>query len=761
MEPVLSGLLRMCFSPNVTTENTKLKDMIQTVVKRDGRIVGFNREKIAAAIRKAMLTTEHGEDEVLVNKIVDRIEYRGGEKVSVEDIQDMVEMELMKSPRKEVAKSYIAYRNRRSIARKAKTREMFLEIVEAKSNDVTRENANMNADTPAGMMMKFASETTKPFVDDYLLSEQTLWAVKNNYLHIHDKDYYPTKSLTCIQHPLDRILSGGFVAGHGESRPARRIETASVMACISMETVQNEMHGGQAIPAFDFYLAPYVRSSYVEEIKTIESLSGIDLKHLYDAPIEDYITRELDFLQGDERFKQHAINRTVNRVHQSMEAFIHNMNTIHSRGGNQVVFSSINYGTDTSAEGRCIIRELLQSTFEGVGGGSTAIFPIQIWKKKRGVSYLPEDRNYDLYCFACKVAARRFFPNFVNLDATYNHHEKWRADDPKRYQYEVATMGCRTRVFENRFGEKTSIARGNLSFSTINIVRLAIECMEIEDKQSRIDRFFTKLDELLEITAKQLCDRFEFQKTALAKQFPLLMSALWSGSENLKPEDTIERVINQGTLGIGFIGLAECLIALVGKHHGESEEAQELGLKIVRYMRDRVVEFSERYQHNFSVLATPAEGLSGRFTRGDRKQFGEIAGITDKIYYTNSNHIPVYYKCSPKHKAEVEAPYHELTGGGHIFYVEIDGDATHNPQAIMDIVDLLDKYNIGYCSVNHNRNRCMTCGYEDAQQELSVCPKCGGENIDRLQRITGYLVGTTERWNKAKLAELNDRVIHK
>ncbi len=735
--------------------------MIQTVVKRDGRIVGFNREKIAAAIRKAMLTTEHGEDEILVNKIVDRIEFRGAEQSSVEDIQDMVEMELMKSPRKEVAKSYIAYRNRRSIARKAKTREMFLEIVEAKSNDVTRENANMNADTPAGMMMKFASETTKPFVDDYLLSEQTLWAVKNNYLHIHDKDYYPTKSLTCIQHPLDRILNGGFVAGHGESRPARRIETASVMACISMETVQNEMHGGQAIPAFDFYLAPYVRSSYVEEIKTIESLSGIDLKHLYDAPIEDYITRELDFLQGDERFKQHAINRTVNRVHQSMEAFIHNMNTIHSRGGNQVVFSSINYGTDTSAEGRCIIRELLQSTYEGVGGGSTAIFPIQIWKKKRGVSYLPEDRNYDLYCFACKVAARRFFPNFVNLDATYNFHEKWREDDPLRYRYEVATMGCRTRVFENRFGEKTSIARGNLSFSTINIVRLAIECMSVEDKQLRIDRFFAKLDELLEITAKQLCDRYEFQKTALAKQFPLLMSALWSGSENLKPTDTIERVINQGTLGIGFIGLAECLIALVGKHHGESEEAQKLGLNIVRYMRDRVVEFSERYQHNFSVLATPAEGLSGRFTRIDRKEFGEIAGITDKIYYTNSNHIPVYYKCSPKHKAEIEAPYHELTGGGHIFYVEIDGDATHNPQAIMDIVDLLDKYNIGYCSVNHNRNRCMTCGYEDAQQELKVCPKCGSDDIDRLQRITGYLVGTTERWNKAKLAELNDRVIHK
>ena len=734
--------------------------MILTVVKRDGRIVGFNREKIAAAIRKAMLTTENGEDDILVYKIVDRIEYKGKEQESVEEIQDMVELELMASPRKEVAKSYIAYRDKRSIARKAKTREMFLEIVDAKSNDVTRENANMNADTPAGMMMKFSSETTKPFVDDYLLSEDTLWALRNNYLHIHDKDYYPTKSLTCIQHPLDKILDHGFMAGHGESRPTKRIETASIMACISMETVQNEMHGGQAIPAFDFYLAPYVRRSYIEEVKNIENLTGMDLKHLYDAPIEDYIAKDLLFMQGDERMKQHAINRTVNRVHQSMEAFIHNMNTIHSRGGNQVVFSSVNYGTDTSAEGRCIIRELLISTNEGVGNGSTAIFPIQIWKKKRGVSYLPEDKNYDLYQLACKVAARRFYPNFVNLDATYNQHDKWNENDPKRYLYEVATMGCRTRVFENRFGEKTSIARGNLSFSTINIVRLAIECMNIENKTNRIDRFFAKLDEILEITAKQLCDRYEFQKTALRKQFPLLMSSLWMGCEKLGPEDTVGRVINQGTLGIGFIGLAECLIALTGKHHGESEEAQALGLRIVTYMRDRADEFSERYQHNFSVLATPAEGLSGKFTRIDRKNYGEIKGITDKIYYTNSNHVPVYYKCSPKHKAEVEAPYHDLTRGGHIFYIEIDGDATHNPQAIMDIVDLMDKNNIGYCSVNHNRNRCMDCGYEDAQENLTKCPKCNGKNIDKLQRITGYLVGTTERWNQAKLAELNDRIVH-
>lgn len=734
--------------------------MIHTVVKRDGRIVGYNEEKIKAAIRKAMLTTEMGEDESLIARIVDIITMTGGEQMTVEQIQDRVELELMNSPRKEVAKRYIAYRDQRSIARRAKTRDMFLEIIEAKNNDITRENANMNTDSPAGMMMKFASETTKPFVDDYLLSPQVREAVNNGYIHIHDKDYYPTKSLTCVQHPLDKILKFGFTAGHGESRPAKRIETASIISCISLETAQNEMHGGQAIPAFDFYLAPYVRSSYIEEIKTLESLTGRSLKHLYEAEIKDYETKDLNGLEGDARYVQHAINRTVERVHQSMEAFIHNMNTIHSRGGNQVVFSSINYGTDTSAEGRCIIRELLNTTYRGVGNGATAIFPIQIWKKKRGVSYLPEDPNYDLYKLACKVTARRFFPNFVNLDATFNHHDKWRADDPERYRYEVATMGCRTRVFENRYGEKTSIGRGNLSFSTINIVRIAIECMVVKDKEERIAKFMQNLDKVLDITARQLCDRFEFQKTALVKQFPLLMSKLWVGSENLSAGQTIESVINQGTLGIGFIGLAECLIALIGKHHGESEEAQALGLKIVSHMRSRVNEYCEKFGHNFSVLATPAEGLSGKFTTKDRKSFGILPGITDKIYYTNSNHVPVYYKCSPAHKAKIEAPYHELTGGGHIFYVEIDGDATHNPKAIADIVDLMDKNNIGYCSVNHNRNRCMSCGYEDASENLDSCPECGSKDIDRLQRITGYLVGTTDRWNNAKLAELNDRVVH-
>ena len=734
--------------------------MIQIVVKRDGRIVGFNEEKIATAIRKAMLHTEKGEDMHLIRQITDHIAFKGEAQMTVEAIQDMVEMELMKSSRKDVAQKYIAYRNQRRIARKAKTRDIFLEIINIKNNDITRENANMNADTPAGMMMKFASETTKPFVDDYLLDENTLDAVRGNYLHIHDKDYYPTKSLTCIQHPLDHILKYGFSAGHGESRPAKRIETASILACVSLENAQNEMHGGQAIPAFDFYMAPFVRYSFIEEIKSLETLTGEDYSHLYDKELDDYLTKPLEGLSGEERILQHAINKTVARVHQSMEAFIHNMNTIHSRGGNQVVFSSINYGTDTSAEGRCIIRELLNSTYRGVGNNETAIFPIQIWKKKRGVSYLMEDRNYDLYCLACKVSARRFFPNFLNLDATYNQNDEWKADDPKRYVHEVATMGCRTRVFENRFGPKTSIGRGNLSFSTINIVRLAIECMNIENKEQRIARFFSKLDCLLDITARQLHERMEFQKTAFARQFPLLMSSLWLGCEKLGPNDTIAPVINQGTLGIGFIGLAECLVALIGKHHGESAEAQELGLKIVTYMRDRVNDFSDKYQHNYSVLATPAEGLSGKFTRNDRKEFGSLPGITDRQYYTNSNHVPVYYKCSARHKAEIEAPYHDLTRGGHIFYVEIDGDATHNPEVIMRVVDMMDKYNIGYGSVNHNRNRCMDCGYENSKAGLEECPKCGSKRIDRLQRITGYLVGTTDRWNSAKLAELNDRVIH-
>lgn len=420
--------------------------MIQTVQKRDGRIVNFDADKIVNAVSLAMAAVHKVNpaapiDIDLATTVANNVASTDKETMTVEQIQDAVELELMRSSRPDVAICYIKYRSKQAVVRECKMRQTFDSIIGVKVNDITRENANMNADTPSGQMMKFASESTKPFVDNYLLTDEAKQAVADNLIHIHDKDYYPTKSLTCVQHPLNTILLKGLKAAHAESRPAKRIETASVQACISLETAQNEMHGGQAIPAFDFYMAPYVRLTYIEEVKVIEEYDDKDYSKLYDAPIDDYIKQPLKGLKGLDKVKQQAINRTVSRVHQAMEAFIHNMNTIHSRGGNQVVFSSINYGTDTSAEGRCVMRELLRSTYEGVGNGATAIFPIQIWKKKRGVSYLPEDRNYDLYKVACKVSAKRFFPNFLNLDATFNQHEQWRIDDPERYKYEVATMG--------------------------------------------------------------------------------------------------------------------------------------------------------------------------------------------------------------------------------------------------------------------------------------------------------------------------------
>lgn len=500
--------------------------------------------------------------------------------------------------------------------------------------------------------------------------------------------------------------------------------------------------GGQSIPAIDFYLAPFVKKAFFEELKKISDLyPGIDKEEFlakFTAPTDDYIKKDTNECKSEyDTIYQSAINRTVDRVHQAIESFIHNANIIHSRGGNQVVFSSINFGTDTSPEGRCIIREILNCTYEGVGFGSTAIFPISILKIKDGVNVKPGDPNYDLFKFACRVTARRFFPNFLNLDASYNQDDAWKPDDPNRYMHEVATMGCRTRVYGNRFGPKTSVARGNLSFTTINIVRLALEVMSIKNKEDRIDAFFKSFDKAIDVAAKQLDERFKFQATGLAKQFPMLMNGMWLGSENLKPNDPVGPVLNQGTLSIGFIGLAECLIALVGKHHGESEEAQTLGLSILSHMADRIDKLSEEYQHNYTLLATPAEGLAGRFVKKDRKDFGVISGITDKDYYTNSSHVPVYYHCTPEHKAKVEGPYHKYENAGHIFYVEMNGDATHNPQAIEMIVKLMRKYDIGYGSINHNRYRCLDCGYETANKIDKECPRCGSTNIDMLQRITG------------------------
>lgn len=731
------------------------------VIKRDGRTVDFNPERIRRAVNAARCAVKQ-DDLFLVDTVTSEVAAQCVDGISVEEIQDLVEQELVNYGAEEVAKAYHSYREERTKARNAKSDQTISDIVACAKNEVTRENANMNSDTPAGMMMKISSETSKRYVDDYLLSSEARKFVEDNLLHVHDKDYYPTRSLTCVQSPIDRILNGGFRVGHGESRPAKRIETASILSCISIEQTQNEQHGGQSIPAFDFYMAPYVRKTYIEELKKIEDMLHVNLKHLYEVEIADYINMPsvASNTLSDANFQQFAINQTVHRVHQAMEALVHNLNEIHSRGGNQVVFSSLNYGTDTSAEGRCVIRELLNTTYRGVGNGSTAIFPIQILKIKDGVNKKPGDPNYDLYQLACKVTAKRFFPNFLNLDASFNKDESWDPEDPRRFEHEVATMGCRTRVYENRHGEKTSIGRGNLSFSTMNLPGLALSVMHIQDQAERINTFFGKLSKLTDVTIKQLLKRYEFQCEALAKQFPLLMSGMWIESEKLQPTDNVAPVLKHGTLGVGFIGLAECLIALIGKHHGECAEAQRLGLSIIGSIKNQVDICSKKYDLNFSVLATPAEGLSGKFTKKDRKKYGVVPGVTDKDYYTNSNHVPVYYHCSAKHKAAVEGPYHELTRGGHIFYVELDGDATHNVQAIDDIVKLMDKYNIGYASVNHNRNRCLVCGYEDASNNLQICPQCGSTHIDRLQRITGYLVGTTDRWNDGKLAELKDRVTH-
>lgn len=627
-------------------------------------------------------------------------------------------------------------------------KETFMSIISGQNKEVLTENANMNSETPSGLMYKLASETSKENTIKYLLSDEAREAVEGNYIHIHDLDYYPTKSLTCLQHPLDKILANGFRAGHGASRPAKRIETATMLACISMETIQNEMHGGQAFPAFDFYLAPYVRATFIEELEKIGESIGRDFSDYYNWQMKDYV------IVDSTHPIQIAMNNTVNRVHQAMESFVHNANTIHSRGGNQVVFSSINYGTDTSPEGRCIIRELLNTTLRGVGNGETPIFPIQIWKLKKGVSAEKGDPNYDLLQLAYKCTAKRFFPNFINLDAPFNHHEKWDINDPERYKYECATMGCRTRVFENRCGEKTSVGRGNLSFTTVNLVRLALE------SKGDLATFFELLTYYTITAINQLLDRYEFQRKALKKQFPLLMSGMWNGSEELNQNDELGDVIDQGTLSVGFIGLAECLTVLVGNHHGESEKAQRLGLEIVEEMNNICSFVAELDGLNISVLATPAEGLSGKFVKKDRQDFGVIKNVTDRDYYTNSNHLPVWYKCSMEKKMCIEAPYHPLTPAGHIAYLEVDGDPEKNLAAVEQMVNLMRKYDIGYGSINHARARCLDCGYESGSDLFDTCPSCESTNVDILERITGYLVGGTNKWNNGKKAELSDRVSH-
>lgn len=722
------------------------------VIKRDGRVVEFNSERIVKAVTRAMAQTPDGIDLDLANKIAFSVQKQFEDKsqTTVYEIQDAVEKKLMASSRKEVAQSYITYRYNRDVARKSKTKEVFLDIISAKSSENSKTNTNKNADTPAGMMMKFASETTKPFVDDFLLSREAREAVKNNYIFVHDKDYYPTKSLTCLQHPLDKILQNGFKVGTSSSRPAQRIEAASILACISLGIVQNEMHGGQAIPAFDYYLAPYVKITFREEIEKMEKLLGKDLSGLLNYQPEEYIEKDLENLTGKDRDLQAAINSTVFRVHQAMEGFIHNMNTIHSRGGNQVVCSSINYGTDTSPEGRCIIREILLSTEQGIGNNETPAFPTQIWKKKKGVNYLPEDKNYDLYKLACRVASKRQFPNFLNLDATFNQNDEWKEKDSKRYKYECATMESRIRVLEDRHGEKTSIGRGNLSFTTINLPKIAIESSHEAQEKIGIEFelgknseksmttsykkivkkiFMQKLEKYTEIVAKQLYERYCFQCTAIVKQFPLLMSGLWMESEKLKPFDKVETVLKHGTLCIGFVGLAECLTALTGKHHGESKEAQELGLEIITNLEEMAEQFSERYDLNYSVLATQSKIVEEGFLKNDQLRFGVISGVTDKKEYTNGSFVSNYYENTLEEKAKIEGPYHKLTKGGNIFCAKLEESEAKKSENIQNIVNLMDQYNIGYASIQVKILKCLRCGHEDTNLKIDNCPNCGSEKL--------------------------------
>ena len=656
------------------------------------------------------------------------------------------------------------------------------QIVECNAREVMKEEDIDFIQTPSEILMELASEEVKKFVDSTLLSEEARNASDEGYIHINDKTYYPTKSLTCLQHPLDKVLKKGFKPELCNLRPAKRIETAGILTCILMEIVQNEMHGGQSIPAFDYYLAPYVRMTFKEEINKLEDFEGKDLIHLQNYEIEDYTVKPVDELEGEEKYVQEAINNTVSRVYQAMEAFINNMNTIHSRSGNRVIFSSINYGTDTSAEGRCIIRQLLLATERGVGNNETPIFPIQIWKKKKGINYMPEDRNYDLYKYACLVTSKRYFPNYINLDASFNKNEKWKEDDKERYKYECCSMGCRTRVFENRHGETTSIGRGNLSFSSINLPKIAIEsAYEAQEKvgiklkigkelkESITDEykekveaiFMEKLEKYIGITVRQLYDRYEFQCTAIARQFPLLMSGLWMDSENLNAEDKVKDVLKHGTLAVGYIGLAECLIALIGTHHGESKEAQDLGISIIKKMSEEVNKYADQYDLNFVLLQSPAERSAGKFAKLDAKKYGKIEGVTDRDYYTNSSHIPVWYECTANEKAKIEAPYHELTNGGHIFYIELDKDEIGKPENVEKVVDLMDEYNMGYGTVNFKKSKCPRCGFESEKPKLQYCPVCEYENVENLQRITGYLIGTTDRWNSSKLEELKDRLPHK
>lgn len=691
-------------------------------------------------------------------------------------------------------------------------KQMMESIINIEKNDINNENANMSALTPAGQMMKCASEMTKLYALEFLISNQFKQAHQNGEIHIHDLDFYPSKTTTCLQYDLEDLFEHGFITKHGFIREAKSISTYATLATIIFQTNQNEQHGGQSIPAFDFYMAKGVLKSFRRHFRyRLLSYLSKDYAKAANNDIKVYVNTNINSINpSDEAINNLSIFLKIDRdkiihllkiahedtqleTHQALEGFIHNLNTMHSRGGNQVVFSSINYGTDTSAEGRMVIRELLKVTSEGLGKSETPIFPIQIFKVKNGINFSESDYknsmdnfisamngeikfdtpNFDLLLLACETTSKRLFPNFVFLDSPFNVHELWNINDKKKYKYEVATMGCRTRVFENINGDKTSLGRGNISFTSINLPQLAIiarqdieaelgENFDINSDETinkLVNKFQKSLTEKTYLVGEQLFERYNFQKTAYAMQFPFMSTNnLWKGLGELNPTDEVGNIINSGTLGIGFVGGSNSMYALFGVDHSSSKLAYDTLFDSIQLMNKVVLELKNKYHLNFSVLATPAESLAGRFAKIDREKYGIIENVTDRDYYTNSFHIDVRNKLSMFEKIKLEAPFHKITLGGHITYVELDGEAKKNVSVILKIVNEMKNQKIGYGSINHPVDRCKSCGFESIINE--DCPICGSNDISRVRRITGYLTGDLDSWNSAKKAEERDRVKH-
>ena len=767
--------------------------MFQKIVKRDGRTVEFDIERIATAIYKsaeAVGGQNHRTAMKLAEDVASYLEKSNVSLPSVEEIQDAVEKILIETGHAKTAKEYILYRAERTRIREKNTRLMKiyegLTFKDASENDTKRENANIDGDTAMGTMLKYGSEGAKQFYTMHVLNPLHSNAHENGDIHIHDLDFL-TLTTTCCQIDIEKLFAGGFSTGHGFLREPNDISSYSALTCIAIQSNQNDQHGGQSIPNFDYALSKGVAKTYErlyrqnlekavmlicdhENAETFSENMISEIRNRYSlSPVlssdNGYQDREIEYLRdsfGPEKAQKiqqfvmkKALSETERSCYQAMEALVHNLNTMHSRAGAQIPFSSINYGMDTSDEGRMIIRNVLLATEKGLGNGETPIFPIHIFKVKEGVNYNPSDPNYDLFRLACRVSAKRLFPNFSFIDAPFN--ARFYKGTPET---EAAYMGCRTRVMANEHDPSREIVsgRGNLSFTSVNLPRIAIK------SQGNPELFFEELDRKTELVIEQLLERFEIQCSKKAKNFPFLMGqGIWLDSDDLRPEDSIREVLRHGTLTVGFIGLAEALKALTGYHHGESQEAQKLGLEIIGRMRKKTDEAAQRYRLNFSLIATPAEGLSGRFVRMDRKKYGEISGVTDREYYTNSFHIPVYHNITAFDKIRLEAPYHELTNGGHITYVEMDGDPCGNLEAFESVIKAMKEAGIGYGSVNHPVDRDPACGYTGIIGEC--CPKCGRREsaeipFERIRRITGYLVGTVDRFNDAKKAEESQRVKH-